>query len=274
MPLFEPNSFVYFPSTDHGWSVGSVVSQTGDNVVVAPLDDPEVHETFASGVLVAAPNDRTPPDDLTSSSVVISQPLILDSLRARFELASYYTYIGPILLAVNPYQKLNIYTTKYINLYKNRSSSLATLAPHVFAIAQSAYENLVSYNKPQSVLVSGESGAGKTETTKLLLQHLAVVSTTSRSSRNTNLSQQILEANPVLESFGNAKTLRNDNSSRFGKFIKIFFDKNCMVSGGVIEQYLLETTRIVSPNKVCFIIYYLLFIIYLYILTIKLVSLE
>lgn len=145
---------------------------------------------------------------------------------------------------MNPYERLPIYSKKHINLYKNGTKE--ELPPHVFAIAQEAYRSMRQENSSQSILVSGESGAGKTETTKLLLQHLAVVS--GQNDIMANLSNQILEANPVLEAFGNAKTVNNDNSSRFGKFIKVFFHNNGDVVGGVIEQYLLETTRIVNPN--------------------------
>ncbi len=168
----------------------------------------------------------------------------MHNLRSRFGSDQFSTYIGPILIAMNPYKKLSIYSVKHINQYKNQPRD--ALPPHVFAIGQEAYRALRSESLSQSILVSGESGAGKTETTRLLLQYLAAVS--GQNNIMTNLSSQILEANPVLEAFGNAKTLCNDNSSRFGKFIKVLFGSNGDVVGGVIEQYLLETTRVVAPN--------------------------
>jgi len=151
------------------------------------------------------------------------------------------TYTGSILVAVNPYQILPIYTAEQIKLYKDKK--IGELPPHIFSIGDNSYANMKRYGQDQCIVISGESGAGKTESTKLILQYLAAIS-----GKHSWIEQQILEANPILEAFGNAKTIRNDNSSRFGKYIDIHFSKSGVIEGAKIEQYLLEKSRIVNQN--------------------------
>ncbi|XP_062873180.1 unconventional myosin-VIIa [Trichomycterus rosablanca] len=191
----------------------------------APMSLRLMHPTSVEGV-----DDMIRLGDLSEAGV-------LRNLLTRHRQGFIYTYIGSVLVAVNPYQVLPIYTAEQVHLYHGRR--LGELPPHVFAIAESCYYNMCRYQRNQCCIISGESGAGKTESTKLILQFLAAVS-----GRNSWIEQRILQANPVLEAFGNAKTVRNDNSSRFGKYIEIFFSREGVIEGAHMEQYLLEKSRV------------------------------
>ncbi|XP_042316884.1 unconventional myosin-VIIb [Sceloporus undulatus] len=159
------------------------------------------------------------------------------NLLIRYKEHKIYTYTGSILVAMNPYEVLPLYTMEQIRLYCNKR--IGELPPHVFAIADNCYFNMKRNKRDQCCVISGESGAGKTESTKLILQFLAAIS-----GQHSWIEQQILEANPILEAFGNAKTIRNDNSSRFGKYIDIHFNQNGVIEGARIEQFLLEKSRV------------------------------
>ena len=180
----------------------------------------------------------------------LNEPSILYNIEYRYSNDNIYTFNGDILVAVNPFKKLNIYND--IDTYNSKTYS--DLKPHPYYIGKKALDQL-KYNENQSILVSGESGAGKTQTTKIIMNYI------SRVSSNTNISEKILASNPILEAFGNAKTIRNDNSSRFGKFIKLLFNDNNKLIGSEINTYLLEKIRItnVSTNERNFHIFYILF---------------
>ncbi|XP_047118422.1 myosin-VIIa-like [Schistocerca piceifrons] len=189
-----------------------------------------MHETSVRGV-----------EDMITL-VDLHEHTILRNLHIRYNENLIYTYTGSILVAVNPYQPLPIYTGDYVKEYKGQK--VGDKPPHIFAIGDSSYTDMAKFGRNQCIVISGESGAGKTESTKLILQYLAAIS-----GKHSWIEQQILEANPVLEAFGNAKTIRNDNSSRFGKYININFSQECVIEGAAIEQYLLEKSRIVSQNN-------------------------
>ncbi|PKI35333.1 hypothetical protein CRG98_044283 [Punica granatum] len=172
----------------------------------------------------------------------LHEPGVLENLAMRYQLNEIYTYTGNILIAVNPFQRLpHLYDTHMMEQYKG--AALGELSPHVFAVGDAAYRAMINDGKSNSILVSGESGAGKTETTKMLMRYLAYLGGRSGVEGRT-VEQQVLESNPVLEAFGNAKTVRNNNSSRFGKFVEIQFNKNGRISGAAIKTYLLERSRV------------------------------
>ncbi|CAJ0574023.1 unnamed protein product, partial [Mesorhabditis spiculigera] len=187
----------------------------------------------------------------------LTEQTLLDNLRDRFNSGHIYTYIGPILVAVNPFSFFPIYNPKYARLYC--SSALGSLPPHIFAIADVTYHNMLRIKENQCVVISGESGSGKTESTNFLLHHLTTLS--QKGSTGCSVEQTLLSAGPVLEAFGNAVTAQNNNSSRFGKFIKVNYRENGMVSGANVEIYLLEKSRIISQavgERNYHVFYYLL----------------
>ncbi|GME34038.1 uncharacterized protein K452DRAFT_294428 [Neofusicoccum parvum] len=183
--------------------------------------------------------------DLTLISK-ISNEAINDNLKKRFENGEIYTYIGHVLVSVNPFRDLGIYTEQVLESYKGKNR--LEMPPHVFAIAESSYYNMNAYKENQCVIISGESGAGKTEAAKRLMQYIANVSGGSNSSIQ-EIKDMVLATNPLLESFGNAKTLRNNNSSRFGKYLEIQFNAQGEPVGANIQNYLLEKSRVVGQIK-------------------------
>ncbi|VEU19363.1 DEKNAAC100870 [Brettanomyces naardenensis] len=194
--------------------------------------------------------------DLTLLSK-ISDESINDNLEKRFQNGIIYTYIGQVLISVNPFRDLGIYTKEVLNSYKN--TNRLEVPPHVYAIAESMYHNMIAYSESQCVIISGESGAGKTEAAKRIMQYIANISgSMTTSSEIKRINDMVLATNPLLESFGCAKTLRNDNSSRHGKYLEIEFNKAFEPVSANITNYLLEKQRVVSQiqNERNFHIFY------------------
>uniref|UniRef100_A0A8D3CT99 Myosin IXA n=1 Tax=Scophthalmus maximus TaxID=52904 RepID=A0A8D3CT99_SCOMX len=185
------------------------------------------------------PAGSNPPSDLCALPE-LTERAILESLRARFRQEKIYTYIGSILIVINPFQFLPIYNPKYVKLYDNHA--LGKLEPHIYAVADVAYHAMLQRRKNQCIVISGESGSGKTQSTNFLIHHLTALSQKGFAS---GVEQIILGAGPVLEAFGNAKTAHNNNSSRFGKFIQVNYQESGTVRGAYVEKYLLEKSRLV-----------------------------
>ncbi|XP_061634019.1 si:zfos-588f8.1 isoform X3 [Phyllopteryx taeniolatus] len=174
----------------------------------------------------------------------LNEDSILNNLRTRFYKKKIYTYAGSILIAINPFKFLPIYNPKYVKLYENHQ--LGKLEPHIFAIADVAYYAMLRKKVNQCIVISGESGSGKTQSTNFLIHCLTALSQKGYAS---GVERTILGAGPVLEAFGNAKTAHNNNSSRFGKFIQVNYLETGVVRGAVVEKYLLEKSRLVSREK-------------------------
>ncbi|XP_010560492.1 unconventional myosin-IXb isoform X8 [Haliaeetus albicilla] len=174
----------------------------------------------------------------------LTETTILENLKCRFLKHKIYTYAGSILIAINPFKFLPIYNPKYVKMYENHQ--LGKLEPHIFAIADVAYHTMLKKHVNQCIVISGESGSGKTQSTNFLIHCLTALSQKGYAS---GVERTILGAGPVLEAFGNAKTAHNNNSSRFGKFIQVNYLENGIVRGAVVEKYLLEKSRLVSQEK-------------------------
>uniref|UniRef100_A0A8C2TU22 Myosin IXB n=1 Tax=Coturnix japonica TaxID=93934 RepID=A0A8C2TU22_COTJA len=174
----------------------------------------------------------------------LTEKTLLENLKCRFLKHKIYTYAGSILIAINPFKFLPIYNPKYVKLYENHQ--LGKLEPHIFAIADVAYHTMLKKHVNQCIVISGESGSGKTQSTNFLIHCLTALSQKGYAS---GVERTILGAGPVLEAFGNAKTAHNNNSSRFGKFIQVNYLENGVVRGAVVEKYLLEKSRLVSQEK-------------------------
>ncbi|KAL4646674.1 unconventional myosin-Ih [Arapaima gigas] len=194
------------------------------------------------GALVA--RDCVGIQDFVLLDAFTSETAFLDNLKKRFNKNLIYTYIGTLLVSVNPYQELGIYTKKQMEIYMG--VNFFELPPHIYALADNAYHTMLTEMNNHFILISGESGAGKTEASKRILQFYAV--SCPSTSLLDRVRDRMLVSNPVLEAFGNAKTLKNDNSSRFGKYMDIQFNREGEAVGGHILSYLLEKSRVVHQN--------------------------
>ncbi|KAM7152991.1 unconventional myosin-Ib isoform 4-T4 [Macrochelys suwanniensis] len=175
----------------------------------------------------------------------LSEDSFINNLKKRFDHNEIYTYIGSVVVSINPYRQLPIYSPEKVEEYRNRN--FYELSPHIFALSDEAYRSLRDQDKDQCILITGESGAGKTEASKLVMSYVAAVC--GKGAEVNQVKEQLLQSNPVLEAFGNAKTVRNDNSSRFGKYMDIEFDFKGDPLGGVISNYLLEKSRVVKQPR-------------------------
>merc|ERR1711892_137760 len=191
----------------------------------------------------------------------IDEDSFMKNLKKRFEAQRVYTYIGDVIVCVNPYELIPaLYSEERIREY--RGKNFYEVPPHIFAVTDMAYTNMLRNDKDQCIIISGESGAGKTEASKTVMRYIAAVSGEGQKtagkpktgqiaySKEVNrVKDQLLQSNPVLEAFGNAKTNRNDNSSRFGKYMDIVFDFKGDPVGGQIANYLLEKARVVKQAE-------------------------
>uniref|UniRef100_A0A8C1KV93 Myosin VAb n=1 Tax=Cyprinus carpio TaxID=7962 RepID=A0A8C1KV93_CYPCA len=217
----------------------------GDPVLHLQLEDETGFEYKLDPKSIVLPPLRNPDilvgeNDLTALSY-LHEPAVLHNLRVRFtDSKLIYTYCGIILVAINPYESLSIYGSDIISAYSGQN--MGDMDPHIFAVSEEAYKQMARDEKNQSIIVSGESGAGKTVSAKYAMRYFATVSGSSAEAR---VEEKVLASSPIMEAIGNAKTTRNDNSSRFGKYIEIGFDRNHHIIGANMRTYLLEKSRVV-----------------------------
>ncbi|WEW55954.1 class II myosin [Emydomyces testavorans] len=246
---FSGRRYVWLRDPDKAFIRGQVLEVAEGGLLIVQCDDGSKREISAENVDKVNPAKFDKADDMAELTY-LNEASVVHNLHTRYQSDLIYTYSGLFLVTVNPYCQLPIYSNEYIKLYKGQSRE--DTKPHIFAMADQAFRNLVEEGENQSILVTGESGAGKTENTKKVIQYLAAVAASESktgSKQLSNLSQQILRANPILEAFGNAQTVRNNNSSRFGKFIRIEFTRSGHIAGAFIDWYLLEKSRVVKLNS-------------------------
>ncbi|PPR93624.1 hypothetical protein GOBAR_AA27044 [Gossypium barbadense] len=224
----------WFQLPNGNWELARIVKTAGSESVIS-LPDGKVLNVNSDSLIPANPDILDGVDDLMQLSY-LNEPSVLFDLQYRYSRDMIYTKAGPVLVAINPFKKVSLYGNNYIEAYKNKSIE----SPHVYAIADTAIREMTQDEVNQSIIISGESGAGKTETAKIAMQYLAALGGGS------GIEYEILKTNPILEAFGNAKTLRNDNSSRFGKLIEIHFSETGKISGAKIQTFLLEKSRVVQ----------------------------
>ncbi|XP_070336871.1 unconventional myosin-VI isoform X1 [Odocoileus virginianus] len=234
---------VWAPHPTEGFQMGNIVDIGPDSLTIEPLG--QKGKTFLALINQVFPAEEDSKKDVEDncSLMYLNEATLLHNIKVRYSKDRIYTYVANILIAVNPYFDIpKIYSSDAIKSYQGKS--LGTMPPHVFAIADKAFRDMKVLKMSQSIIVSGESGAGKTENTKFVLRYL-----TESYGTGQDIDDRIVEANPLLEAFGNAKTVRNNNSSRFGKFVEIHFNEKSSVVGGFVSHYLLEKSRICVQGK-------------------------
>uniref|UniRef100_A0A8B9WJ49 Unconventional myosin-VI n=1 Tax=Bos mutus grunniens TaxID=30521 RepID=A0A8B9WJ49_BOSMU len=234
---------VWAPHPTEGFQMGNIVDIGPDSLTIEPLG--QKGKTFLALINQVFPAEEDSKKDVEDncSLMYLNEATLLHNIKVRYSKDRIYTYVANILIAVNPYFDIpKIYSSDSIKSYQGKS--LGTMPPHVFAIADKAFRDMKVLKMSQSIIVSGESGAGKTENTKFVLRYL-----TESYGSGQDIDDRIVEANPLLEAFGNAKTVRNNNSSRFGKFVEIHFNEKSSVVGGFVSHYLLEKSRICVQGK-------------------------
>ncbi|XP_037342732.2 myosin VIb [Pungitius pungitius] len=239
----EDGKPVWAPHPADGFQLGMIVDIGADTLTIEPLN--QKGRTFLASMsqVFPAEEDVNKHMEDNCSLMYLNEATLLNNVRLRYNKDHIYTYVANILIAVNPYYDIHkLYGLDAIKSY--RGKSLGTLPPHVYAIADKAYRDMKVLKMSQSIIVSGESGAGKTENTKFVLRYL-----TTTYGSGQDIDERIVEANPLLEAFGNAKTVRNNNSSRFGKFVEIHFNEKNAVVGGFVSHYLLEKSRICMQSN-------------------------
>jgi myosin protein heavy chain len=262
---YDSKKSCWIPDPEMGYVAATIKSVKGDMATVVKFTGGEVTlKKDLTQEMNPAKFERS--EDMSNLSF-LNDASVLNNLRGRYAQMLIYTYSGLFCVVINPYKRLPIYTESVVKMFMGKRKN--EVPPHLFAASQEAYTNMLQDRENQSMLITGESGAGKTENTKKVLAYFAIVGASQQAGpkveeggkRKPTLEDQIVMTNPILESYGNAKTVRNNNSSRFGKFIRVHFDKTGKMAGGDIEHYLLEKSRAIkqNPGERCYHIFYQLF---------------
>jgi len=261
---YDPKNSMWVPDGEGGYAEALVESIDGDKVHVKVGWE---QKTFKSSQVTQVNPPKMERYDDISNMTYLNEASVLWNLKARYVAKLIYTYSGLFCVVINPYKRYPVYTNRVCSIYMGKRRN--EVPPHLFAISDGAYQQMMTNAKDQSMLITGESGAGKTENTKKVITYFAVVGTgdvgggkkKEVGEKKANLEDRIVNTNPILESYGNAKTIRNDNSSRFGKFIRIYFNQMGKLAGGFIDVYLLEKSRVTyqQPNERGYHIFFQLF---------------
>ncbi|XP_035909616.1 myosin heavy chain, muscle isoform X37 [Anopheles stephensi] len=245
---YDSKKACWVPEEKEGYVLGEIKATKGDLVTVALPGGEEKNFKKEQLSQVNPPKFEKVEDmaDLT----YLNEAAVLHNLRQRYYSRLIYTYSGLFCVVINPYKRYPLYTNRCAKMYRGKRRN--EVPPHLFAVSDGAYVNMLTNHENQSMLITGESGAGKTENTKKVIAYFATIGASGKKDENAekkgSLEDQVVQTNPVLEAFGNAKTVRNDNSSRFGKFIRIHFTGSGKLAGADIETYLLEKARVISQQ--------------------------
>ncbi|XP_017134128.1 myosin heavy chain, muscle isoform X3 [Drosophila elegans] len=246
---YDSKKSCWIPDEKEGYLLGEIKATKGDIVSVG-LPGGETRDLKKDLLQQVNPPKYEKAEDM-SNLTYLNDASVLHNLRQRYYNKLIYTYSGLFCVAINPYKRYPVYTNRCAKMYRGKRRN--EVPPHIFAISDGAYVDMLTNHVNQSMLITGESGAGKTENTKKVIAYFATVGAskkTDESAKNKgSLEDQVVQTNPVLEAFGNAKTVRNDNSSRFGKFIRIHFGPTGKLAGADIETYLLEKARVISQQS-------------------------
>ncbi|EDV56658.2 uncharacterized protein Dere_GG22771, isoform D [Drosophila erecta] len=246
---YDSKKSCWIPDEKEGYLLGEIKATKGDIVSVG-LQGGEVRDIKSEKVEKVNPPKFEKIEDMADMTV-LNTPCVLHNLRQRYYAKLIYTYSGLFCVAINPYKRYPVYTNRCAKMYRGKRRN--EVPPHIFAISDGAYVDMLTNHVNQSMLITGESGAGKTENTKKVIAYFATVGASKKTDETAkskgSLEDQVVQTNPVLEAFGNAKTVRNDNSSRFGKFIRIHFGPTGKLAGADIETYLLEKARVISQQS-------------------------
>nr|XP_032294518.1 myosin heavy chain, muscle isoform X24 [Drosophila virilis] len=246
---YDSKKSCWVPDEKEGYLLGEIKATKGDIVSVG-LPGGETKDFKKDQLQQVNPPKYEKAEDM-SNLTYLNDASVLHNLRQRYYNKLIYTYSGLFCVAINPYKRYPVYTNRCAKMYRGKRRN--EVPPHIFAISDGAYVDMLTNHVNQSMLITGESGAGKTENTKKVIAYFATVGASGKkdeSQKNKgSLEDQVVQTNPVLEAFGNAKTVRNDNSSRFGKFIRIHFGPSGKLAGADIETYLLEKARVISQQS-------------------------